>query len=74
MYQIAALGVTLVLSISGGLLAGLIVSTCCTLDHYFDDEEHMRDVKFDIELQDMSDDEKEKPEFDNPPRPASTVN
>lgn len=70
MYQVAALGVTLVLSITGGLLSGFIVSNCLPgLDHYFDDEEHMHDVKFDNPLEDVSEAEKEEDkQFDAPPK------
>ena len=58
MYQIAALGITLVFSIFGGLLAGFSVACCCPIDNYFDDEEHFREVEFDIELEEV-DKEKE---------------
>ena len=58
MYQIAALGTTLVLSITGGLLCGYIVSGICVIDNYFDDEEHFTGVEFDIPLEEVVDEPK----------------
>ena len=62
MYQIAALGVTLVLSITGGLLCGFIVSNCCAIDNFFDDEEHFREVEFDIPLEEVPEETTKKVE------------
>lgn len=52
-YQIAALGVTLGLSIGGGALSGFIVSNCCEIQHLFDDEEHFHEVYYDDPLEEI---------------------
>ena len=56
MYQLAALGVTLALSIVGGLLSGFIVSRGCKAGNFFDDEEHFHEVLYDIALEKVNDD------------------
>ena len=53
MYQVCALGVTLVISIAGGFLVGFIVKNCCPIENYFDDEEHFHEVEFDIPLEEV---------------------
>ena len=59
MYQVAALGVTLLISIFGGLFVGFIVSNCCPIDNQFDDEEHFREVEFDNPLENIPEKGKE---------------
>jgi len=60
MYQIAALGVTLLISICGGLLTGFIVSNACPIRDFFDDEEHFDKVFYDIPMEDIPDEKKGK--------------
>lgn len=58
LYQVAALGVTLALAIVGGAASGFLVSNCCVPKHLFDDEEHFREVEFDVPLQEIATDRK----------------
>ena len=51
MYQVAALGITLGIAIISGILSGFLVSNCCVVENFFDDEEHFRDVEFDVPLE-----------------------
>ena len=62
MYQLAALGVTLGLSILGGAASGFLVSNCCVPNHLFDDEEHFEEVEFDVPLEDVAGDRKTEAE------------
>jgi len=56
LYQLYALGVTLALALLGGAGSGFLVSNCCVANHLFDDEEHFREVNFDIPLEEIDGD------------------
>ena len=44
-YQLATLGITLVISIAGGAFSGLVASCFCPPEELFDDTEHFRECE-----------------------------
>lgn len=50
-YQLAALGVTLVISLAGGAFSGLIASVFFPVEELFDDKEHFREVEYPEEVE-----------------------
>ena len=65
LYQLYALGVTLGLALLGGAGSGFLVSNCCAANHLFDDEEHFREVEYDIPLEEIAGDRKTEVEGRN---------
>ena len=49
--QICALGVTLGISLLGGAFSGFIASRAGSLNHFFDDEEHWYECRYDMPLE-----------------------
>jgi ammonium transporter Rh len=47
-FQLAALGITLAISISSGALSGFIASKVGNVDTYFTDDEHWGELEYDI--------------------------
>ena len=49
-YQMAALGVTLGISLISGAISGFIASKCGSVEHLFDDKEHFAHANYEIEV------------------------
>jgi len=48
LYQAAALGITLAISISSGALSGFIASKVGSVETYFTDDNHWEELEYDI--------------------------
>lgn len=62
LFQLAALGVTLAISISSGALAGFLASKVSHVDDFFEDDEHWDECEYDVV------DSEEKPKVDTLPK------
>jgi ammonium transporter Rh len=47
--QLAALGVSLTISILGGIISGFLVSRCANPEKYFDDQEHFHECDYEVD-------------------------
>jgi len=61
-YQLAALGVTLVISLAGGAFSGLVASVFFPVEELFDDKEHFREVEYleEVELNEIAQTDRDK--------------